>query len=150
MKRKGRRGMALNKKPTGRTSSVQSGLGWGIAAGMGVSLGAAAIIGKLIISGFVLWENIGYLIMCILLGASFLSAAVSCMKIKRQYLVVCALSGVLYFGILLAVTALFFGGQYEAVGATAAMVFAGSVCAAMLNIRDKGKRKVGGRGIHNR
>ena len=102
--------MALNKKPTGRTSSVQSGLGWGMAAGMGVSLGAAAIIGKLIISGFVLWENIGYLIMCILLGASFLSATVSCAKIKRQYLVVCALSGVLYFGILLAVTALFFGG----------------------------------------
>ena len=150
MKGKGRMGMISNKKPTGRASSVQSGLAWGLVMGLSISLCAVALTGRLILSGVIQWEHVGYVIMCILLCGSFLSASISCARIKRQFLVVCALSGVLYFGILLAITALFFGGQYEAVGATAAMVFAGSSCSAIMRFRDKGGRKGQGRARHNR
>ena len=142
--------MTSNKKPTGRASSVQSGLTWGIVTGMIVSVCAVGVTGKLILSGVMQWDSVGYIIMCILLCASFLSAVISCAKIRRQFLLVCGLSGMLYFGILLAITALFFGGQYEAVGPTAAMVFAGSGCAAIMQYHDKGRRKDGRRGMRNR
>lgn len=142
--------MSINKNLTGRASSVQAGLFWGCITGLVISICAAAITGKLILSNVVPWESVGYVIMCILMCASFLSAAVSCAKIKRQYLVICALSGFLYFGILLALTALFFGGQYEAVGATAAMVFGGSGCAAIMKMRHLGTGKVRGKAMRIR
>lgn len=142
--------MTSNKKPSGKASSVQSGLAWGIVTGMVASVCAAGATGEMILSGVIQWEHAGYIIMCILLCGSFLSAAVSCSKIKRQVLVICGLSGMLYFGILLAITALFFGGQYEAVGATAAMVFAGSGCAAIMKCRDNAGGKGRRRGSRNR
>ena len=46
----------------------------------------------------------------------------------------CLLTGVCYYLALLAMTALFFGGQYSALGVTALAVLAGSGGAALLSI----------------
>ena len=94
-----------------------------------VSLGA--IFAKLVDAEKMAWENIGYGIAGLILLASFCGAATAFSKIRRQRLAVCFGSGALYLGILLGTTALFFGGQYEAVGVTAALVFGGCAIAAL-------------------
>lgn len=64
--------------------------------------------------------------MVLLIVSSFAGAMISFGRIKRQRMLVCIVSGVIYFAILMSITALFFGGQYSAVGTTALLVLAGS------------------------
>lgn len=123
--------MVLNQKPTGRASSIPAGLLFGAMASLGITLLAAALIAKLVSAEYIEESSIGYGIMAALLGASFAGALLASGKIKRQRLLVCTLSGLLYFLILLGITALFFGGQYEAVGVTGILVMGGSLLAVL-------------------
>lgn len=129
----------MNKKHTGRAVSIPAGLAWGGGTSLGCTLLFTAVIGKLLDMEKITWENVGYGVMCLLLAASFLGAAFAYRKIKRQRIVVCLMSGMVYFVILLCITALFFGGQYEAVGVTFALVIGGSGCAGILGMREKGR-----------
>ena len=84
------------------------------------------------------------------LAVTLAGAAVAVGKIKRRRVYVCLLSGGIYYGILLAMTALFFGGQYQGMGVTALLVLAGSGLVALLGLRgEKGakprRRKIGNR-----
>lgn len=135
--------MVINRKPTGRAVSVPAGLTIGAAVSTISTLMIAIILGKLVDMEKLPWENIGYGIMLLILTASFLGATVAYMKIKRQRLLICLLSGTVYLGILLSATALFFGGQYESVGVTAALILAGSGSAGLLGLKENrgGKRK---------
>lgn len=137
--------MVINQKPTGRASSIQAGLVFGAVISLSATMLAAVVLAKLIESEKMPWESVGYGILALLLISSFLGSVSAYSKIKRQRLMVCLLSGFIYFGILLSITALFFGGQYEAVGETAALVFAGSGTAGLLGLKEKrgGKRKIG-------
>ena len=80
-------------------------------------------------------EKIGYGIMVLLIVSSFAGAMISFGRIKRQRMLVCIVSGVIYFAMLMSMTALFFGGQYSAVGTIALLVLAGSGAAALLGLR---------------
>lgn len=91
------------------------------------------------------WNDVGYGIMILLLISSFLGSLTSWRQIKRKRLVVCLLSGMLYCITLLSLTALFFGGQYEAVGVTSGLILAGSGTAGLLEFRSDSTKK--GRGI---
>lgn len=135
--------MVVDKKPTGRASSMPGGLAIGAAISLVVTILLAAMLAKLIEGQTIAEENMGYGVMVILLAASFLGAMASYGKIKRQRVIVCLLSGALYFGILLSITALFFGGQYEAVGVTGLLVLCGSGAAALLGLHgnSKGRRR---------
>ena len=135
--------MVTNRKPTGRASSIPAGLAVGAAVNVVITCFSALALGKLVDSQKMQWENIGYGIMLLLLAASFAGACAAYAKIKRQRLMVCLLSGMVYFAILLSVTALFFGGQYEAVGVTAALVLAGSGTAGLLGLGSKRGGKTG-------
>lgn len=137
--------MVINQKPTGRASSIQAGLVFGAVISLSATMLAAVVLAKLIESEKMPWESVGYGILALLLISSFLGSVSAYSKIKRQRLMVCLLSGFIYFGILLSITALLFGGQYEAVGETAALVFAGSGTAGLLGLKEKrgGKRKIG-------
>lgn len=112
-------------------------LGSGIS--MGVTLGTTAVLAKLLDSEKIAWENIGSCIVIMLIVSSFLGAMAACGKIKRQRLAVCLTSGVLYFCMLLAITALFFGGQYESVWITGLLILAGCGGAIVLGLRGEGK-----------
>ena len=78
--------------------------------------------------------------MIILLAASFLGTAGACGRIKRRAALVSLLSAVVYYLTLIAITALFFGGQYTAMGVTALMMLAGSGTALLLKT-GKGRKK---------
>lgn len=131
--------MVVNQKATGKAISMPMGLLIGSGVSMGITLAAAAVLAKLLDSERLAWENVGYGIEVVLVVASFCGAMAAYKKIKRQRLVVCAVSGVLYLSILLAITALFFGGQYEMVWLTAILILAGSGGAALLGLRGEGK-----------
>lgn len=134
--------MVVNQKVTGKSSSLPAGLAMGGITSLGITLLLAALLAKLLETETIAEENIGYGIMILLLTASALGALVSFSKVKRQRLLVCLLSGLVYLAILLSITALFFGAQYEAVGVTALLVIGGSLVAGLLGLREKrgGKR----------
>ena len=121
---------SLNK-PTGRASSMPQGLAVGVLWGLVIVLFGAAVLAKLIDANILQENAVGYGVMTILMLASYVEARVSYGKIKRKQLIVCMASGGLLFGILLGATALFFDGQYSAVGVTALLILCGSGLAAM-------------------
>lgn len=129
--------MTLNHKVTGRAMSIPAGLAFGASVSVLMTLMMAAVTAKLISAQMIEETSIGYGIMLILLSSSFTGALTAACKVKRQRLLVCALSGAVYLVILLSVTALFFGGQYEAVGVTSLLVFGGCTAAGFVGIREK-------------
>ena len=135
--------MVANQKVTGTASSIPGGL----TAGAGISL-LTTIAGSWMFAYLISTEKlpqsgIGYCAMAIILLSSLLGASVSAHRIKRRLLYVCILSGLIYYMILLSMTALFFGGQYQAMGVTALLVTGGVGTAALLCLR-------GGGGPHRR
>lgn len=131
------------QKTTGKTASIPGGLAWGGAVSLGLTILLSGVLAWLLEKETILWENTGYWIMGMLLLSSFIGAWISAGRIKRQRLVVCLMSGLVYLGVLLSMTALFFGGQYEGVGVTMLLVLGGSMTAALLGNPEKrgGKRR---------
>lgn len=142
--------MVTNRKPTGRAATIPVGLLTGGAAALVSTLALTAVLAKLMESEILPEENIGYGVMVLLLVSAFLGSTIACRRVKRQYLLTAALSGVVYVLLLLSITALFFGGQYSAVGVTVLLVFCGSILAAMLFTRGGKRRKPGKPKVRNR
>ena len=118
--------MAVFNTSGGKATSMPVGFFWGGVVSTVVTVLISAVMAWLVISQKIKESQIGYGIMVLLTLASFIGAKVSYGKIKRQRLVVSFGSGLVYFGILLCITALFFGGQYSGVGETGLMILCGS------------------------
>lgn len=119
--------MTVNRKPTGTASTIPAGLASGTLAAVAMTLAGAAVTAKLIDAEVLGWDASGYAVLLILLMASWLGAMVTAGKIKRQRLAMCLSSGLVYFGVLMLMTALFFGGRYSGVGETGLLIFCGSM-----------------------
>lgn len=117
----------------------------GKCAALGAAVSAAvtflcAAVGAAVISSGVLSEGaMDYLTIAILLVATLIGAMSGAGGAKEKRLYVCLLVAVIYFGVLLAMTALIFDGQYDGVIVTAVVLFSGSIVAAMAG-KGKGKR----------
>ncbi len=136
--------MVVNQKNTGRALSMPKGLAWGAATSLAITIAGTAFVSRLIHSETIEESAIGYAVMGMLLLGAYLGALVAINKIKRQRLAVCMISGGIYLVMLLGITALFFGGQYEAVGVTACLIFGGSFL-AVLSEKRPGRRGKGRR-----
>lgn len=137
--------MTMNQKPTGLASPMPGGLAQGGMVSLGMTLILCAVLAKLLDSQMLPQENTGYGIMIIVVLSAWSGAAFASGRIRRRILMVCALSGVIYYGILLSITALFFGGRYSGAGETALLVICGSMLAFLLRIPHKSgvkRRKV--------
>lgn len=132
--------MVANRKVTGTAAAMPVGLGAGLGISLGITLVGSAVLSWLVDRELVAQSGIGYGVLVILLLASLLGTAAAYGKIKHRRLVVCALSGGLYFGALVCMTALFFGGQYRGLGVTALVILAGSLSVALLGLRGEKKR----------
>ena len=133
--------MMVNTRPTGRAMTLPGGLAVGLGVSVFVTIAATLILTKLVIGERMQMQNIGYGILILLIAASFLGAMVAQGRVKHRRLLVCILSGVVYYCVLLGSTALFFGGQYSAVGVTGLLVLAGSGAAALLEAGKGSGRK---------
>lgn len=132
-------------KSTGRTLSMTAGLALGGVVSLVVTLAGVGLLTCLIDRQHLDMANVGYGILILLLLGSFLGAKVAHQSIRRRRMLVCLCAGGVYLGELLAITALFFGGQYSGVGTTALLILAGSGAAALLGMeqgRGGGRRKI--------
>ena len=121
-----------NQKGTGKAKSMPVGLALGATWSCIVTIVMVALGAKLVDSGVLKENTIGYIAMITLLAASYVGAMVGKNSVKRRLLMVCALSGVIYFTLLLMTTALFFGGQFAGVGVTALVILCGSALALLV------------------
>lgn len=124
--------MSTTKLQTGKASSIPGGLIAAASVSVMTTLILSAAIAYLLNKEIVTWSQSGYLIMAMLFLASFLGGKTAYSRIKRQRIVVALMSGLLFFGVLLAIAALFFGGQMDAVLETAGIIGAGCGTSALL------------------
>ena len=136
--------MTVNRKLTGRASSMAGGLAIGAIASILVTVLICAIGAHMISREILAQSQTGYCAIAALLTATITGGAVASGKIKRKKMMVCLLSGLVYFSILIIVTALLFGGRYQGIGVTLITVAIGSIASALLVNHDK-KKKVGPR-----
>ena len=133
--------MIINRKATGRASSMPIGVLAGGACAFAGTMLTSAVLAKLVDMEIIPQDKIGYGIMALLLLCAFLGANEACRRVKRQYLIVSAISAGFYYSMLLSVTALFFGGQYSGMGVTAVLVLCGSLLAVFLRSGNREGRK---------
>ena len=134
--------MVSNRKVTGTAMSMPGGLALGGLVSLAVTVIGATLAAYMILSERIPENGAGYCSMVILLLSSSLGALTAVKKIKHRRLYVCMLSAVVYYGMLLSVTALFFGGQYKGMGVTALLVLAGTGTVALLGTKqDNTSRK---------
>ena len=119
-------------KGNGRAVTIPAGVALGAGVSLAVTLLGAAVTAWLVLEGAFAPEWIGYCAMVILLAGAVSGAGVAVSKTKRLPGQMALASGGVYYLCLLGITALFFGGQYRGVGATALMVFCGSALVIML------------------
>jgi hypothetical protein len=127
--------------------SVQRGVALSGAVSLVITMLMSVLLAKLLDCQRLNWEQAGYWIMAMLFAAAFAGGKVGIAAIRRQRLAVSAMCGLLYWGLLLCMTALFFGGNFNAVPETALIIIAGSGCAAMVSLPQKKGR---GRKIRKR
>lgn len=127
--------MVVNQKVTGTAASMPGGLALGAVVSSLVTALGTAFAAYLISGESLPQEAIGYCAMVILLAASVTGAWTAVRRIKHRRVKVCALSGVIYYLLLVAVNILFFGGVYDGMGVTALLVLGGSGVVVLMGER---------------
>ena len=129
------------KKATAKTAvNLPVGIALGVLISMFVTFIGAAGITQLVTTEKIEVNSIGYVIVSVLFLASFIGSWIAANQTKRLRLQVCLLEGTGYFLVLLATTALFFGGQYQGVLASGITTVLGAAFAAI--IPSLGNRKI--------
>lgn len=124
--------MSSTRKVTGTASSIPAGLALGGFTSLVLTAAGSALTAYLILSEQLPEAAVGYCALMILLLSSAAGAWIAVKRIKHRRLFVCGLSAAVYYGILLSITALFFGGQYQGMGVTALTVLGGAGAVALL------------------
>lgn len=142
--------MVANRKVTGTAVSIPVGIAWGVGIALMISVIGALLFSKMVDSQVLPENGIGYIAMSVILASSAIGAWVAGATIKHRRLLVCLLSGAVYYALLLAMTALLFGGQYQGMGVTALLVVAGCGSAALLNPSGRPKQRTRTHRTHSR
>ena len=121
-------------------TALPVGIGLGVLASFVITLLGAAGITQLVATEKMEENSMGYVIIGVLLLASVLGAWLAANRTKRLRLQVCLLEGAGFFLALLATTALFFGGQYQGIGASGITILLG--CSLVAFLPGFGQRKI--------
>ena len=132
--------MTINRKVTGTASAVPTGMAMGVMTAMAIMLTGTLTASIMIHKEILQWDQSGYAVMLILILSSWIGTSVAARKIKRRRLLSCAVSGGIYYLILLAMTGLFFGGKYSGVGETGLLILCGSTLGFLMKYKAKPER----------
>lgn len=136
--------MVVNKKVTGKSTAMPMGLTIGVVVSLLLSFAGAMIAANLVVTGTLGQDAIGYCAIVILMVSPAVGAVISALMIKHRWMIVCLSVGGIYYLALLAITALFFGGQYQGMGVTALVVLGTCGAVGLLGLRTgKGSRHKG-------
>lgn len=124
----------------GKAKSIPVGMSISAIVSLSVTLLSSFVIAYFLNNERMSWEQAGYWIMGMLFSAAFLGGKSANVAIKHQKILISLMSGVLYWGLLLCLTALFFGGDYCGLGETAVLILAGSGSAALLSMSARNNR----------
>ena len=129
-------------KPNNKVGSniVKSNLVIGLVLAMAVMLAGAAVGAVMISTGSLPENTLGYISIMVLLLTGFSGAAVGTGRATEKRLLNSMMSAGGCFAALLAITALFFEGQYDRIGITALMLLLGAFSAAIMP-KGKGRQR---------
>ena len=131
----------MKMKATRKAMGIPTGIAVSTLISLIISLGGAAVCAWLVSSEKIGECSIGYAAMFVVMLASAAGAWFNTYMIQRHRLQMCLLSGTCYFLSLLAMTALFFGGQYQGLGAMAIVILCGCAVIAFFPTK-KGQLKL--------
>ena len=103
-------------------------------------VGSAAILSTLILNGRISEGKINYFVLGIIVLSVMLGTIIARKNAGENKKVVCIITGIAIFCILLFITAVLFGGQYAGVGETGLLILCGSLLPVLVN-RDGPKKK---------
>lgn len=129
--------MRSTQKRNHYTGTILSGLVVGAAASVAVMLLGSAICAVLISRELVNQARMNYYVLGILLLSAIAGAMSAAWKTGEKRLLVCMMTGVVYLFLLLSMTAILFDGRYQGVGVTTLVIFAGSLVAALVGLKEK-------------
>lgn len=137
--------MHRRRKISGSAMGLPLGIGLAILISLIITIGGASIAALLVSTGKIGEKSIGYAVMLIQIIATVFGAWLAVRFVKRMRLQVALIFGGCYYLVLLAMTALLFGGQYAGMGASAIIIGCGSALIAFipantLKIRNGKKR----------
>ena len=139
--------MIRSNKVTGRALSMPAGLAIATCISLGGTLILTSFMAKMISSEKLEWDQVGYGIAMMLLATSMIGTKTACLMIKRRKLMTCAITGMLYWLVLLTISALFFGGQFSGIGVTGITILCGSAVVCIFEMRGERGRRMGSRQI---
>ena len=129
--------MISNQKTTGRAMTIPAGAALGAGLSMLWTFLLAGILAWMIQKEYLKETMVGYGSMMILLSASWIGAKMATGKVKRQKFITAASAAGIYLLSLLAMTALFFGGQYSGIGVTGLLILGGSGITALPGSKER-------------
>ena len=124
--------MAITTTRTGTAGSIAKGMTIAATISIMITIIGSTIIASCLYFEKITWEYAGYWIMGMLFLASFIGGKSAHAVIKRQRIAVSLMASLLYWGILLCTTALFFGGNFGPMLETAAIILAGCITSAVV------------------
>ncbi len=122
---------------TGMPAAI--GIGAGVSVLMTVICSAA--LAFLISSGRMAPGSMGYGVLGILMLSAVIGSAMACAKVQGKRMIVSAASAASYLTVLLCMTALFFGGEYNGVLVTTLVILGGGIINGLLPT-GKGRTKI--------
>ena len=115
-------------------SSIPGGIGVGLIISVLTMVLGSVISAYLIHKEIIMQESMGIAVYAVLAVSSAAGALAAVYRVKRMRLQLCLLTGGSYFLLLLSMTALFLGGQYEGVLSAGLTILVGSGVVAILNV----------------
>lgn len=126
--------MVKSKRLAGTAMSMPGGIAMGVCFSVVISIAGALIMTAMISNQSMPFESVGMGCVVLIAAAALSGAYLATLLVKRRNLLVCGITGLAYFLILLSVSAMFFGGTYSGVGMGALMVLLGAGGATALSI----------------
>jgi len=133
--------MSVKQKSGGRASAVPGGIALGVSAALVITILGAVILTALVAGERIALDAFGYGVMVVQFLSALVGAVIAMLKIKHRKMQVCLLTGLAYYLVLLAMNALFFGGQYEGAITSALLILLGSGVAAIVGTRERNTAK---------
>lgn len=116
-------------------ASIWTGVAIGTLVGTVLILSGILIITVLLSKGNLQMDNIGYVVMGITLAAALLGSFTAAMTARSNLLISSLSTGAVLLLLLLAVTAVFFEGQFSGVPVTLVLVMGSSLAAALVSTK---------------
>lgn len=135
--------MSVKHKRSNAAWSIPGGVAVGLSVSMAIMLLCSALLAWLIVTQKMDISSIGYGCGMILIFSSAVGAWLTTTKVKVKQLLITGIFAGCYYLLLLGMTALLFGGQYQGMGVTAICVFLGAGGTLLLTLVPNKSRKKG-------